>query len=194
MRLVFVGSMIATSYWGECTMQADFVKQIFGKSNDELGEAERRILRDAKDKKIVSTNADDDFQAEATFGQRLADDIARVGGSWTFIIAFLLFLIFWALANTLILTREAFDPYPFIFLNLILSMLAAIQAPIIMMSQNRQSERDRFFAAKDYGVNLKAEIEVMALHHKIDMAVLKELQELRAAVAGLAEEVKAKRE
>jgi uncharacterized membrane protein len=194
MRLVFVGSMIATSCWGECTMQAEFVKQIFGKSRDELGEAERRILRDAKDKKIVSTNADDDFQAEATFGQRLADDIARIGGSWTFIIAFLLFLIFWALANTLILTREAFDPYPFIFLNLILSMLAAIQAPIIMMSQNRQSERDRFFAAKDYGVNLKAEIEVMALHHKIDMAVLKELQELRAAVSGLAEEVKAKRE
>ena len=93
--------------------------------------------------------------------------------------------------NTLILARaEAFDPYPFIFLNLVLSMIAAIQAPIIMMSQNRQSERDRFFAAKDYEVNLKAEIEVMALHHKIDMAVLKELQDLKADVARLSEEVR----
>ena len=87
--------------------------------------------------------------------------------------------------NTLILSREAFDPYPFIFLNLILSMLAAIQAPIIMMSQNRQSERDRFFAAKDYEVNLKSEIEVMALHHKIDIAVLTELTALREDVARL---------
>ena len=171
-------------------MQADFVKQIFGKSGDELGEAELRILRNAKEKKIVSTNAEDDFQAEASFGQRLADGIARVGGSWSFIIAFLLFLVFWTLVNTMILMREAFDPYPFIFLNLILSMLAAIQAPIIMMSQNRQSERDRFFAAKDYEVNLKSEIEVMALHHKIDIAVLKELQDLRADVARLTEEVK----
>ncbi|UVC11907.1 DUF1003 domain-containing protein [Rhizobium sp. TH2] len=173
-------------------MHADFVKQIFGKSGDELGEAEQRILRHAKEKTIVSTNVEDDFQAKASFGQRLADSIARVGGSWAFIIAFLLFLVFWALTNTLILTREAFDPYPFIFLNLILSMLAAIQAPIIMMSQNRQSERDRFFAAKDYEVNLKSEIEVMALHHKIDIAVLQELQTLRADVVRLTEEVKGK--
>ena len=171
-------------------MHADFVKQIFGKPGEELGEAERRILSRAKQNKIVSTNAEDDFQAKASFGQRLADGIARVGGSWAFIITFLLFLVVWALTNTLILSREAFDPYPFIFLNLVLSMLAAIQAPIIMMSQNRQSERDRFFAAKDYEVNLKAEIEVMALHHKIDIAVLKELQDLRADVARLTEEVK----
>jgi uncharacterized membrane protein len=173
-----------------CMMHADFVKQIFGKPGEELGEAERRILSRAKQNKIVSTNAEDDFQANASYGQRLADGIARVGGSWAFIITFLLFLVVWALTNTLILSREAFDPYPFIFLNLVLSMLAAIQAPIIMMSQNRQSERDRFFAAKDYEVNLKSEIEVMALHHKIDIAVLQELQQLRADVARLAEEVK----
>ena len=93
--------------------------------------------------------------------------------------------------TTILLARgEAFDPYPFIFLNLVLSMLAAIQAPIIMMSQNRASERDRFFAAKDYEVNLKAEIEVMGLHHKIDVAVLKELQDLRADVARLSEELR----
>jgi uncharacterized membrane protein len=174
-------------------MHADFVKQIFGKPGSELGAAEQRILRRAKENKIVSSNAENDFQAEATFGQRIADSIARIGGSWGFIITFLLFLVFWTLVNTLILMREAFDPYPFIFLNLILSMLAAIQAPIIMMSQNRQSERDRFFAAKDYEVNLKSEIEVMGLHHKIDIAVLKELQDLRADVARLTEEVKGMR-
>jgi uncharacterized membrane protein len=166
-------------------MQPDFVKRIIGRAGQELGEAEKRILQQAHEHRIVSSNAEDDFQAEATFGQRLADGIARVGGSWGFIIAFFLFLVFWAVSNTLLLNADAFDPYPFIFLNLVLSMLAAIQAPIIMMSQNRQAERDRFFAAKDYEVNLKAEIEVMALHHKIDMAVLKELEALRADVARL---------
>lgn len=168
----------------------EFAKLIFGRTGEQLGEAEKRILRRARDRKVISTNAEDDFQAGASFGQRLADGIARVGGSWSFIIAFLLFLVVWALINTVILMGEAFDPYPFIFLNLVLSMLAAIQAPIIMMSQNRQAERDRFFAAKDYEVNLKSEIEVMGLHEKIDVAVLKELQELRGDVARLAEEVK----
>jgi uncharacterized membrane protein len=173
-------------------MQPELVKRIFGRSREELGEAERRILQQAHEHRIISSNAQEDFQSEATTGQRLADAIARVGGSWTFIVAFLAFLFFWALANTVLLARsDAFDPYPFIFLNLVLSMLAAIQAPIIMMSQNRQSERDPFFAAKDYEVNLKAEIEVMALHHKIDIAVLKELQELRADVARLSAEVRA---
>ena len=175
-------------------MQPEFVKRIFGRSHEELGEAEKRILRQAHEHRIVSTNAQEDFQSEATSGQRLADAIARVGGSWSFIIGFLAFLGLWVFANTLLLARgNAFDPYPFIFLNLVLSMLAAIQAPIIMMSQNRQSERDRFFAAKDYEVNLKAEIEVMALHNKIDMAVLKELQDLKAEVGRLSEEVRTAR-
>ena len=171
-------------------MQPDFVRRIFGRPGEQLGEAERRILRDAHEHRVVSTNAETDFQAKATFGQRLADEIARIGGSWAFIVSFLVFLAVWAVANTVILTRDAFDPYPFIFLNLVLSMLAAIQAPIIMMSQNRQTERDRFFAAKDYEVNLKAEIEVMALHHKIDMAVLKELQDLRGELATLSSEIR----
>jgi uncharacterized membrane protein len=171
-------------------MQPEFVKRIFGRSREELGEAERRVMQHAHEHRIVSSNVHEDFQSGATYGQHLADAIARVGGSWAFIIGFLTFLALWVFANAILLSRDAFDPYPFIFLNLILSMLAAIQAPIIMMSQNRQSERDRFFAAKDYEVNLKAEIEVMALHHKIDEAVLKELQGLRADVARLSEEVK----
>lgn len=171
-------------------MQPEIVKRMFGRTIEQLGEAERRILHKAHEHEVVSTNAEDDFQSKSSVGERLADGIARVGGSWNFIIGFLLFLTVWAIINTVFLARaEAFDPYPFIFLNLVLSMLAAIQAPIIMMSQNRQAERDRFFAAKDYEVNLKAEIEVMALHHKIDMAVLQELQSLRADVARLSEEL-----
>jgi uncharacterized membrane protein len=144
-----------------------------------------------RDRKAISTDAHAEFMAEASFGDRLADSIARIGGSWGFILAFLAFLVVWALANTVLLTRDAFDPYPFIFLNLVLSMIAAIQAPIIMMSQNRQSERDRFFAAKDYEVNLKAELEVLGLHRKIDLQVLSELQALRAEVAALSEATRA---
>ena len=113
--------------------------------------------------------------ARREFGDRVADSIARVGGSWTFIISFIVFLVVWTLGNVWLLGREGFDPYPFIFLNLVLSMIAALQAPVIMMSQNRQSERDRLDAAHDYEVNLKAEIEIMALHEKLD-----ELQAQRA--------------
>ena len=98
---------------------------------------------------------------------------------------FLIFLVVWAFANTVLLTRDAFDPYPFIFLNLLLSMIAAIQAPIIMMSQNRQAMKDRFDASKDYEVNLKSEVELISLHNKIDTVLLREISELRADVARL---------
>ena len=109
-------------------------------------------------------------EANATLGQRLADGIAIFGGSWTFILLFLAFLLFWAVLNTEILgpRNKAFDPYPYIFLNLFLSMLAALQAPVIMMSQNRQTVKDRLHAANDYEVNLKAEIEIRELHEKFD--------------------------
>lgn len=107
----------------------------------------------------------------ATPGQRLADKIAQFGGSWTFILLFLSFLVFWTLLNTVILgpRDKAFDPFPYIFLNLFLSMIAALQAPVIMMSQNRASERDRLHAAHDYEVNLESELEIRELHDKFDM-------------------------
>lgn len=109
------------------------------------------------------------FDAQTTFGQRLADRVAEVGGSWRFVIAFGVFLFVWAMLNLLILKGQSrFDPYPFIFLNLILSMLAAIQAPIIMMAQNRQSDKDRVSARLDYEVNVKAESEVAWLHKRLD--------------------------
>jgi uncharacterized membrane protein len=108
------------------------------------------------------------FDERLTFGQRLADRVATVGGSWGFIIGFGVFLGAWAILNTVILAAHAFDPFPFIFLNLMLSMLAALQAPVIMMSQNRQAAKDRFEARLDYETNQRAETQIEALHDKID--------------------------
>ncbi|WP_455271453.1 DUF1003 domain-containing protein [Rhizobium herbae] len=158
---------------------------LFGKPSSELGAIERHVLHRAKERKIVSEDTNAAFVAEQGFGDRMADTIARIGGSWGFIIAFLIFLAVWATANTVLLTRDAFDPYPFIFLNLLLSMIAALQAPIIMMSQNRQAMKDRFDASKDYEVNLKSEVELISLHHKIDTVLLREIAELRADVGRL---------
>lgn len=139
----------------------------FGKTTDALGGSERKALRHAKARTVLSRDPNDVFDDGMTFGERLADKVASFGGSWTFIILFGVFLVFWAGANVWLLTNP-FDPYPFIFLNLMLSMLAALQAPVIMMSQNRQSAKDRHDARLDYEVNLKAEIEIMALHEKLD--------------------------
>ncbi len=172
-------------------MLKDLEKTLLGKQVDELSSAEKKVLKRARERRTVSTNAGEDFLAGSSFGQRLADAIARVGGSWSFIIGFMFFLAAWVVLNTVILSSRPIDAYPFIFLNLILSMIAAIQAPIIMMSQNRQAERDRFMAAKDYEINLKAEIEVLALHHKIDEQVLKELRETRAEIDALRQSIDA---
>ena len=116
----------------------------------------------------VSRDVNVEFQKSFTFGQRVADQVAAIGGSWTFILSFLGFVTLWMLLNTWLIILRPFDPYPFIFLNLILSLLAAVQAPVIMMSQNRQAAKDRLAAAHDYEVNLKAEIEIAALHEKLD--------------------------
>ncbi|KQV27802.1 hypothetical protein ASC97_05370 [Rhizobium sp. Root1203] len=167
----------------------NFVHLHFDKSADELGDVEKRVLAKAHERKIISTDINAALQAESSLGERLSDSIARIGGSWGFISAFLVFLVFWSVVNTIVLTTQPFDPYPFIFLNLILSMIAAIQAPIIMMSQNRQAERDRFEAAKDYEVNLKAELEVLSLHQKIDLQVLTEIAAMREDIARLSQQL-----
>jgi CRP/FNR family transcriptional regulator, cyclic AMP receptor protein len=116
----------------------------------------------------VSRNVNVEEEERMTLGQRVADKVAAFGGSWTFIISFGVVMLVWVLMNTTALLRDHFDPYPFILLNLFLSMTAAIQAPVIMMSQNRQSSKDRLKADLDYEVNLKAELEVAQLHRKVD--------------------------
>ena len=119
-----------------------------------------------------------DASDRLTLGERLADQVARFGGSWSFIFAFACVLVAWAGYNTWATAADVFDPYPFVFLNLILSMVAALQAPIIMMSQNRQAARDRLAAARDYEVNLKAESDIIALHEKLDALRVHELSEM----------------
>jgi uncharacterized membrane protein len=146
---------------------------------DDLPEREQRVLRRMAKRIVISENVNERFHEKLTFGQRLADQVAAFGGSWTFIIIFAVILAAWVLINTWILpNRDIFDPYPFIFLNLILSMLAAIQAPVIMMSQNRQTSKDRLAAANDYEVNLKAELEIMNLHEKIDDLRMRQIETL----------------
>lgn len=121
---------------------------------------------------------------QSTVGERLSDRVAAIGGSWSFIITFALILVGWMILNTDILAMfgMAFDPYPYIFLNLLLSTVAAIQAPVIMMSQNRQAAKDRIAAGLDYEVNLRAELEIMRLHEKIDQAILERLDRILSAL------------
>lgn len=145
----------------------------------DLAKREQRILQRMAKRVAVTQNVNERFRDELTFGQRLADRVAAFGGSWAFIIIFGCVLLAWVLVNTWVLPRpDIFDPYPFVFLNLILSMLAAIQAPVIMMSQNRQSSKDRLAAANDYDVNLKAELEIMHLHEKVDDVRTRQLETL----------------
>ncbi len=136
----------------------------------ELSEHEKAVLERVIARLHISRDTNQDFDKSQTFGQRIADKVASFGGSWTFIIGFLMVLAIWIAWNSYIFfnSKEMFDPYPYILLNLFLSMTAAIQAPIILMSQNRQSERDRLSAAHDYEVNLKAEMEILGLHEKLD--------------------------
>lgn len=145
----------------------DLAREYLGDRPSDAGH--RRVIEGIEDRQPISQDAHELAEREDSFGDRLADSVARVGGSWLFIGLFFLFLTLWTGLNTVLLTRsEAFDPYPFIFLNLVLSMLAAIQAPVIMMSQNRQAGKDRIAAAHDYEVNLRSEIEIMAMQQKLD--------------------------
>ena len=148
---------------------------------DDLPPRERHVIERVARRLAVSRDVSATFEEGRTFGERLADRLAAFGGSWTFIMLFGAAIALWVLANTVFLLSTGtppFDPYPFILLNLFLSLVAAIQAPIIMMSQNRQAAKDRLQASHDYEVNLKAEIEIMALHEKMDELRQKDLQEL----------------
>jgi uncharacterized membrane protein len=148
----------------------DTAERIFHSKFEKLTEREKHIVQHIAEKTPISENIVQISSDKMTFGQKMADRVASFGGSWAFISIFMVMMIIWVLLNSFILIKFAgpFDPYPYILLNLFLSMLAAIQAPIILMSQNRQAYKDRLSAEHDYEVNLKAELEIIGLHEKID--------------------------
>ena len=146
-------------------------RQLLGRCREDLDPEEQRVLARVATGSYIGIDAAEAAQLHASFGDRLADRVARIGGSWGFIIAFAIVLLAWMLINSEVLVElglKPFDGYPYIFLNLMLSMLAAIQAPVIMMSQNRQSAKDRIAARHDYEVNLRTQLEILRLSRKLD--------------------------
>lgn len=167
----------ATGNWSDdgwiCTedlyrYRHEYVKSLLEADRGELTALDKEVLESLRQQEILSRNPEEELQAGLTAGQRLADHVAAFGGSWRFLTLFAVVLFLWIAVNSVVLIIRPFDPYPFIFLNLVLSCLAAIQAPVIMMSQIRQEARDRLHAMHDYQVNLKAELEIRHLHQKID--------------------------
>ena len=166
----------------------ELARQLLDDGLNCLSDREQRVILLIAKRSHVARDVNSVLQEQQTFGERLADRVAQFGGSWVFITIFTGMLIGWVVVNTFILARfgREFDPYPYIFLNLILSMVAALQAPVILMSQNRQAARDRLAATLDYEINLKAEVEIMALHDKLDRIRVEHLEQ---AVSGLAKRV-----
>jgi len=155
-------------------------EKLFRRKYEQLNERQKKLADRLAEGTPISRNLAKDFSEQSTFGQRIADRVTAFGGSWTFISIFGAVLFLWILLNTLLLIKlgSTFDPYPYILLNLGLSMLAAVQAPIILMSQNREADKDRLSAEHDYEVNLKAELEIMVLHEKVDLLREKQWSEL----------------
>ncbi len=148
--------------------RSEYVKEVLEDEIGELSALDQEVIDSLQEHEILSENIGKEFEKDLTFGERLSDRIASFGGSWTFIMAFGVVLVIWIIINTIVLATRAFDPNPFILMNLILSCLAALQARVIMMSQNRTEDRDRARAENDYKVDLKAELEIRHLHEKID--------------------------
>jgi uncharacterized membrane protein len=157
-------------------MKSKNLEQLLQKENEHLTKLQTIVKQTIKDEELIINNLMHPVEESLTTGQSLSDKIARFGGSWTFIILFLISLAFWILLNTLLPQDKSFDPFPFILMNLILSSIAALQAPVIMMSQNRQEEKDRKRAQNDYLINLKAELEIRSLHQKIDLLIEDQLK------------------
>ncbi|WP_082358806.1 DUF1003 domain-containing protein [Bosea sp. AAP35] len=180
-----------------------YVNAMLASERGEMNDLDRQVAESLARSELITSNTDDEIDRDRTFGQRLADHVASFGGSWAFLISFGVIIAFWMSINLLGATH--FDPYPFILLNLLLSCVAAVQAPVIMMSQQRQEEKDRARARNDYQVNLKAELEIRHLHEKMDHLVNRQwqrlaeiqevqielLQELRSAQASDATEARA---
>jgi uncharacterized membrane protein len=155
-----------------------YVEGVLGRERGELSELETEVVRSLKEQELLSENVNEEFEGDRSLGARLSDRLASFGGSWTFLICFATFMAIWIVINSILAILRPFDPFPFILLNLILSCLAAIQAPVIMMSQNRQEAKDRIRAEHDYRINLKAELEIRHLHAKLDMLLTHQWQRL----------------
>jgi len=158
--------------------RADYVRKALEKDRGELSEIERQVVGSLEREEMIAADLNKEFDAKFTYGQRLADRVAAFGGSWSFIILFGGIIVAWVSLNGLALAGKPFDPFPFILLNLVLSCLAALQAPVIMMSQNRQEAKDRLQAENDYKTNLKAELEVRQLHDKLDHLLTHQMERL----------------
>jgi uncharacterized membrane protein len=169
------------------TGKAKYISELLNTENDHLKKLNEIVLKSIEQEKLLLESISQQGTEKLTFGQRLADRVARFGGSWKFITWFVIILAIWIGINLVLATRDRFDPYPFILLNLLLSCLAAIQAPVIMMSQNRQEEKDRKRNENDYVVNLKAEIEIRTLHQKIDLLMQEQFKKL---IESQAEQIK----
>jgi uncharacterized membrane protein len=155
-----------------------YVAELLGQERGELTKLEQDVVQSLADHEVLAENIEAEFTGQRTFGERVSDQLAAFGGSWTFIGLFFVILFAWMAFNVWASTAQIFDPYPFILLNLVLSCLAAIQAPIIMMSQNRQEAKDRLRSENDYRVNLKAELEIRHLHEKIDHILTRQWERL----------------
>jgi uncharacterized membrane protein len=149
-----------------------YISTLIEEETGSIKELEEDVLKSINENELITENINSSIQGKMKIGDSISDSVASFGGSWKFIILFFIVLIFWIILNAFILSKKPFDPYPFILMNLILSCLAAIQAPIIMMSQHRQEKRDRIRSESDYKVNLKAEIEIRTLHEKVDHLLL----------------------
>jgi len=155
-----------------------YITDFLTREAGELNELEKTVLDSLSANTTLADKLDVEQQQKLTTGQKIADKVATFGGSWTFIISFMFFIMVWIFVNIYWLVNKGFDPYPFILLNLILSCIASFQAPVIMMSQNRQEDKDRERAKNDYMINLKSELEIRTLHEKIDHFIMDQQQEL----------------
>jgi uncharacterized membrane protein len=176
--------------------RAKYVEDIIRRDKGEVSALEKQVVKSLEEQGLLSENVNIVFDRRLTLGERLADKLADYAGSWRFISIFFAVLISWIAINSVVLIWKPFDPYPFILLNLLLSCLAAIQAPVIIMSQNRQETKDRLRAENDYRVNLKAEVEIRHLHEKMDHLLINQWQrllEIQEVQTELMEEVARKR-
>ena len=155
-----------------------YIDSLLKTENQQLDRLHEIVRLSIEEEEMITRKLCETDESAMTFGERLSDKVAKFGGSWRFIIIFMAVLWIWILVNSLILGAKAFDPFPYILMNLILSCIAALQAPVIMMSQNRQEEKDRQRAQNDYLINLKAELEVRSLHQKVDLLLQEQVSTL----------------